>query len=96
MLSGSGEVEILYSFNVTSDHLKNSYWLTSMRHDYVQSGTVYYKMFKVERGGEKATDWTPAPEDIQEQIETLETNITANTSSITNVEVLVDKQQKAN
>ena len=52
-----------------------------------------FRNLKIENGN-KATSWTPAPEDIQEQIETLETNITANTSSITNVEVLVDKQQK--
>lgn len=52
-----------------------------------------FRNLKIENGN-KATPWTPAPEDIQEQIETLETNITMNTSSIASVEVLVDKQQK--
>ena len=61
-LSGSGEHEFLYSFKITADHLKNSFWSTSIRHDYVQSGSVQWKMFKVEKGN-KATDWTPAPED---------------------------------
>lgn len=68
-LSGSGEVEILYSFNVTSSHLRNSHWSITIRNDYVQSGTVYYKMFKVERGN-KATPWTPALEDITYENET--------------------------
>ena len=68
-LSGSGEIEILHSFDVTSDHLKNSHWSITIRNDYVQSGTVYYKMFKVERG-EKATDWTPAFEYITPENET--------------------------
>ena len=68
-LSGSGEIEILHSFDVTSDHLKNSHWSITIRNDYVQSGTVYYKMFKVERGN-KATPWTPAFEYITPENET--------------------------
>ena len=63
VLSGSGEHTFLYSFKVTSEHLKNSSWSTSIRHDYIQSGSVQWKMFKVEKGN-KATDWTPAPEDV--------------------------------
>lgn len=66
-ISGSGEYEFLFSFKITENHLKNSYWLTNLRHDYVQSGSVQWKMYKVERGN-KATDWTPAPEDVEDQI----------------------------
>ena len=66
-LSGSGEHEFLYSFKITADHLKNSFWDTNIRHDYVQSGSVQWKMFKVEKGN-KATDWTPAPEDVDSLI----------------------------
>ena len=66
-LSGSGEHEFLYSFRITADHLKNSFWDTNIRHDYVQSGSVQWKMFKVEKGN-KATDWTPAPEDVDASI----------------------------
>ena len=62
-LSGSGEHEFKYSFTVTSDHIRNSCWYVNIRHDYVASGTVQWKKFKVERGT-KHTDWTPAPEDI--------------------------------
>ena len=62
-ISGSGEHIFNYSFTIKADHLKNSRWNVDIRHDYVQSGTVKWKMFKVEKGN-KATDWTPAPEDI--------------------------------
>lgn len=62
-LSGSGEHTFLYSFKITPEHLKNSSWSTSIRHDYVQSGSVQWKMFKVEKGN-KATDFTLSPEDI--------------------------------
>lgn len=60
--SGSGEKEIVYSFKITENHMKNEYWNLNIRHDRVQSGSVCWKEFKVERGN-KATDWTPAPED---------------------------------
>lgn len=63
VLSGSGEHTFLYSFKITPEHLKNSSWSTSIRHDYVQSGSVQWKMFKVEKGN-KATDFTFSPEDI--------------------------------
>ena len=68
VLSGSGEHTFLYSFKITPEHLKNSSWVTSIRHDYVQSGSVQWKMFKVEKGN-KATDWTPAPEDVTASID---------------------------
>ena len=62
VLSGSGEKVIKYSFVVTSDMVKNQYWIVNIRHDGVQSGSVQWKEFKVEKGN-IATDWTPAPED---------------------------------
>jgi hypothetical protein len=62
VLSGSGEKVIKYSFAITSDMIKNQYWDISIRHDGVQSGSVQWKEFKVEKGN-IATDWTPAPED---------------------------------
>ncbi len=62
VLSGSGEKVIKYSFMVTSDMVKNQYWIVSIRHDGVKSGSVQWKEFKVEKGN-IATDWTPAPED---------------------------------
>ena len=63
-ISGSGKYEFLYDFTITSDHLKNSTWSTNIRHDYVQSGSVQWKEFKVEKcTKDKATKWSPAPED---------------------------------
>lgn len=59
---GSGEIEMLYTATLNESHLKNNSWEVSIRHDGVQSGSVKWKEFKVERGN-KATGWTPAPED---------------------------------
>lgn len=66
-ISGSGEETVQYSFTIDDNHLKNVYWLTSIRHDYVQSGSVQWKEFKVEKGS-IPTAWTPAPEDLENTV----------------------------
>lgn len=64
-LSGSGVCEILYSATVYKDSEKNQCWDCCIRTDYIQSGSMQIKSFKVEKGN-KATDWTPAPEDVSQ------------------------------
>ncbi|WP_432291558.1 phage tail spike protein [Clostridium baratii] len=85
-IKGTGEIEFLYTCDINSDHLKNSYWETNIRHDYVKSGNVRWKEFKVEKGG-FATDWTPAPEDlnqkIQDNIKNVNQKINTTTSEFT-------------
>ena len=74
-ISGSGEHTFVYHFTVTANHLKNSYWDVNIRHDYVASGSIQFKSFKVEKGN-KATAWTPAPEDIDVAISTVDGKFT--------------------
>ncbi len=78
--SGSGVYELLYSVALDSYHEKNQYWVCGIRTDYIQSGSVQVKSFKVEKGN-KATDWTPAPEDYLPQA-SLVSNWTTNTTWI--------------
>ena len=87
-ISGSGEIEFLYNFKITSEHLQNSYWDITIRHDYVQSGSVQFKMFKVEKGT-KASDWSLAPEDVDHNIsaakqEAINTSSSDATSKVNN------------
>lgn len=77
-ISGSGTKEFLYTTTVSADQIKNSYWLVNLRHDYVQSGTVRWKMFKVEKGN-RHSEWSPAPEDAYDKIEK---SITTSSTSI--------------
>ena len=84
-LSGSGEYEFLYTFKITADHLKNSYWNTNIRHDYVLSGSVQWKMFKVERGT-KATDWSKAWEDIKTSINDVDSKVTTTSNKVSTIE----------
>lgn len=62
-ISGSGEIEVKGQFTVTTDMLKNQYWNVRLRIDYVRSGKIERKCFKVEKGN-MYTDWSPSPEDM--------------------------------
>ena len=76
-LSGSGVCEILYSATVYKDSEKNQYWECCIRTDYIQSGSMQIKSFKVEKGN-KPTDWTPAPEDDEINGQNLVSNLPSN------------------
>lgn len=79
-ISGSGEFEFLYSFTMSSAMYINTYWNCALRTDYIASGSIQYKDFKVEKGN-KVTDWTPAPEDYLPQAN-LVSNWTTNSTWI--------------
>lgn len=81
-INGSNRIIIEGSFKINAEHLKNQYWLTNIKHDGVQSGRVRWRLLKVEKGN-KATDWTPAPEDTSEKIDGVSQRVTKTESSIT-------------
>lgn len=62
-ISGSGTIIIKYFFTLNAQHLTNRFWKTQVRHDYVQSGSVQWKLLKVEKStsgnGDDFTGWTP-------------------------------------
>ncbi|MDT9694322.1 hypothetical protein Q5762_39505, partial [Streptomyces sp. P9(2023)] len=57
-----------FMFKITADHLKNEYWSWQFRTDYIASGSLQWKLAKVEKGT-VFSDWSPALEDTQEQID---------------------------
>lgn len=67
-LSGSGEVVFELTDKINADHLKNDYWSWAFRTDWIASGSLQWKLAKVERGT-IFTGWSPAIEDTQEQID---------------------------
>ena len=73
-ISGSSEVVFEHEFKITADHLKNDYWSWQLRTDYIASGSLQWKLAKVERGM-FFTDWSPAPEDTATQISNLSSEI---------------------
>lgn len=68
-ISDSGEMVFEHEFKITADHLKNQFWNWQFRTDYITSGSLQWKLVKVEKGT-VYTDWSPAPEDIQADIDT--------------------------
>lgn len=67
-ISGSGEIVFEHEFKITTDHLKNDYWNWGFRTDWIASGSLQWKLAKVEKGT-VFTGWSPAFEDTQEQID---------------------------
>ena len=61
-LEGTGEHEFLYTFTVSEDQLKNSYFDVNIRHDYIKSGSVQWRCFKVEKS-DKASPWCTTQEE---------------------------------
>ena len=73
-LSGSGETVFELTDKIIANHLKNDYWSWSFRTDWIASGSLQWKLAKVERGM-FFTDWSPAPEDTATQISNLSSEI---------------------
>ena len=84
-ISGSGTKEFLYTTTVSADQIKNSYWFVNLRHDYVRSGTVRWKMFKVEKGN-RHSEWSPAPEDTSAAITKVEQTATGIRADLSNTQ----------
>ena len=79
--SGSGEIIFELTDKINADHLKNKYWSTSFRTDWVASGSLQWKLAKAERGM-FFTDWSPAPEDTVNKINSLSSEFKQTTDSI--------------
>ena len=67
-ISGSWEMVFEHEFKITADHLKNAYWNWSFRTDYIASGSLQWRLAKVEKGT-VFTGWSQSPEDIQADID---------------------------
>ena len=80
-ISGSGEIVFELTDKINADHLRNDYWNTSFRTDWVASGSLQWKLAKAERGM-FFTDWSPAPEDTISQISSLSSEFKQTTDSI--------------
>ena len=80
-MNGSGEVVFEHEFKITADHLKNDYWFWQLRTDYIASGSLQWKLAKVERGM-FFTDWSPAPEDYDSKLATVQSEFKQTTDSI--------------
>ena len=81
-LSGSGEVVFEHEFPIEAAHLQNSYWEMQFRTDYIASGSLQWKLVKVETG-DLSTPWTPAPEDYDSKLDTVKSETKQTTDALT-------------
>lgn len=81
-LSGSGETVFELTDKINADHLKNEYWSWAFRTDWIASGSLQWKLAKVERGM-FFTDWSPAPEDYDSKLASAQSEIKQTTDAIT-------------
>lgn len=92
--SGSGFSQsgaVLFRIKATAAWLSNAYFEVGYRANYVSSGS----MTLYEACAEKTTqtvDYTPAPEDTQAQINSINTNITTNYSTTAQTNSLISSQ----
>lgn len=80
-ISGSGEVVFEHEFIITSDHLKNQFWDLHFRTDYISSGSLQWKLAKVEKSN-VFTGWSPAPEDFINELSSVKTTISQTASGV--------------
>ena len=90
-LSGSGEIVFELTDKIIADHLKNDYWSWQFRTDYIASGSIQWKLAKVERGM-FFTDWSPAPEDYDSDITKLNTTLTQTANGLKQLSTQVTSQ----
>ena len=80
-LSGSGETVFELTDKINADHLKNDYWSWAFRTDWIASGSLQWKLAKVERGM-FFTDWSSAPEDYDSKLASAQSEIKQTTDAI--------------
>lgn len=79
--TGSGTFKVKYTFTASTTFMTNSKWYLNIRTDYITGGSFTVSNFKVEVGNQ-TTDWTPAPEDTDTQISTINTSVSSLQSSV--------------
>ena len=87
--------ELVYTITLTANMVKNSFWDANIRTDNVpKGGTLSYKCFFVKKGNINTT-WSPAPEDIQSEIDANSALIKSNTTEIGNAKTAAANAQSS-
>ncbi|MBV4438577.1 phage tail spike protein [Clostridium tyrobutyricum] len=71
--TGSGNIKIVSYNTLNAEQMTNDYFSINVRFDNITGGSFVVSNFQAEEGN-KATAWSPAPEDVQGQITTINQN----------------------
>ena len=78
----------------TDDKINTATSLNAFVHSKDYTGDVYFYNLKLEKGN-KATDWSPAPEDVDSKIDAVQTRVTTTETQITqNAEAISQRATK--
>ena len=74
LIAGNNWRKIEYDVTLTEQMLGNNFWWLNVRVDGASRYKVHTKLLKIEKGS-RATPWSPAPEDTDEAIRTVQTQL---------------------
>ncbi|MCY7070384.1 phage tail spike protein [Streptococcus oralis] len=74
LIAGNNWRKIEYDVTLTEQMLGNNFWWLNVRVDGASRYKVHTKLLKIEKGS-RATPWSPAPEDTDEAIRTVQSQL---------------------
>lgn len=74
LIAGNNWRKIEYDVTLTEQMLGNNFWWLNVRVDGASRYKVHTKLLKIEKGS-RATPWSPAPEDTEEAIRTVQSQL---------------------
>lgn len=74
LIAGNNWRKIEYDVTLTGQMLGNNFWWLNVRVDGASRYKVHTKLLKIEKGS-RATPWSPAPEDTDEAIRTVQSQL---------------------
>lgn len=84
-----------YTFTLSAKQVTNKTFSVGLRTDYIASGSLSVYEMKVEKGN-KPTDWTPAPEDVDGSISSLTERVSRAEQKITDSAIISTVQSTIN
>lgn len=84
-----------YTFTLSARQVTNKTFSVGLRTDYIASGSLSVYEMKVEKGN-KPTDWTPAPEDVDGSISSLTERVSRAEQKITDSAIISTVQSTIN
>lgn len=83
LIAGNNWRKIEYDVTLTEQMLGNNFWWLNVRVDGASRYKVHTKLLKIEKGS-RATPWSPAPEDTEEAVRTVQSQL-AGSWSVQNI-----------
>ena len=74
LIAGNNWRKIEYDVTLTEQMLGNNFWWLNVRVDGASRYKVHTKLLKIEKGS-RATPWSPAPEDTEEAVRTVQSQL---------------------